>query len=58
LPGNHFTEARLLRRLAELGDVGAGDEGAPGAGQHDGIKLRIAARALDRVVDAAPHRGH
>jgi hypothetical protein len=31
-----------LRRLAEFGDVGAGDEGAAAAGQHDGLNFASA----------------
>jgi hypothetical protein len=48
-----LVEARLLRRLAELRDVGAGDEGAPGAGEDDGGRARIG-EALEpgrQVVD-------
>ena len=44
--GQHFVEAGRLRRLAEFGDVGAGDEGAAGTGQHDRLDFRIGDRAL------------
>src|ERR1700676_872678 len=46
-------QARRLRRLAEFGDVGAGDEGAAGAGQHDRLHFRIGDRALDAIENAA-----
>ena len=50
-------ETRRLRRLAEFGDVGAGDEGAAGAGQHDRLHFRVRDRALHAFEDAAAHRG-
>ena len=53
----HLGEAGRLRRLAEFGDVGAGDEGAAGAGQHDRLHLGIGDRALHAFEDAAAHRG-
>ena len=37
----NFMQARRLRRLAELADVGAGDEAAAGAGQHDGLDAGV-----------------
>src|SRR5258708_21903642 len=49
-------ETRRLRRLAEFGDVGAGDEGTAAAGQDDRLHLGIGDRALDAFEDAAPHR--
>ncbi len=53
----HFGETGRLRRLAEFGDVGAGDEGTAGAGQHDALHLRVIDRALHALEDAAAHRG-
>ena len=49
-------QVRARRRLAELADVGAGDEGAAAADQHDGIDVRIPAERLDAVLDAGAHR--
>src|SRR6266478_4993593 len=43
-------------RLAEFGDVGAGDEGTAGAGQHDRLHFRIGDGALHAIEDAAPDR--
>ncbi len=53
----HFMQARRLRRLAEFGDVGAGDEGAAAAGQHDRLHFRIGDRALDAFENTAADRG-
>src|SRR5439155_23265001 len=53
----HFGETRRLRRLAEFGDVGARDEGAACAGQHDCLNFRVRDRALHAFEDAAAHRG-
>ena len=39
--GDDLAEAGRLRRLAEFGDVGAGDEGTPAAGQDDAFDLRV-----------------
>ena len=36
-------------------DVGAGDEGAPGADQHDRLDARVRVRRLDALLDALPH---
>ncbi len=55
--GQHFMQARRLRRLAEFGDVGAGDEGAAGAGQHDRLHFGIGDRALHALQDTAADRG-
>src|SRR6266566_4429841 len=46
-----------LRRLAELGDVGAGDKGAAGAGQHDRLHFRIGDSALDVLRAFHPNDG-
>ena len=51
--GNHLGQARRLRRLAEFGDVGARDEGAAGAGEHNGLHFRIGGGALDAFENAA-----
>src|ERR1700682_3954684 len=50
----HLVETRRLRRLAEFGDVGAGDKGAAAAGQNDRLHLRIGDRALDAFENTAP----
>ena len=42
--GDDLAEARGLRRLAEFGDVGAGEKGAPGAGDDDRLDGRVVAR--------------
>ena len=55
--GQHFMQAGRFWRLAELGDVGAGNEGAAGAGQHDRLHFRVGDGALDALQDAAAHRG-
>jgi hypothetical protein len=52
-----FGETRRLRRLAELGDIGAGDEGTAAAGQHDRLNFRVRNRALHALEDTAAHRG-
>ena len=52
----HFRETWGLRRLAEFGDVGAGDEGAACAGQHDRLNFRVRNRALHAFEDAAAYR--
>src|SRR5262249_55061084 len=48
----HLRQRRLLRRLAELGDVGAGDERAPGARDDDGGCSGITGGLADRVAQA------
>ncbi len=57
---NDVGQHGLARRLAELGDVGAGDEGAPRTGNHDCRHGRIAASAhkhvLQRSADAMAQR--
>ena len=40
----HFGQAGRLRRLAEFGDVGASNEGAAAAGQHDRLYFRVGDR--------------
>src|SRR5438046_6502581 len=49
-------QAGRFWRLAEFGNVGAGDEGAAGAGQNDGLHFRIGDGALHAIEDAAPDR--
>ena len=56
--GQHFAETRRLRRLAEFGDVGAGDKGAAGAGQNDRLHFRIGDRALDARPECRLARRH
>jgi hypothetical protein len=53
----HLVQTRRLRRLAEFGDVGAGDKGAAGAGQHDRLHFRIGDGALDAIQNAAADGG-
>src|SRR5216683_272167 len=48
----HRVERRLRGRLAELGDVGAGDEGASGADDDDGLHGAVGSRLLDPVVQS------
>ena len=55
--GQHFVEAGRLRRLAEFGDIGAGNEGAAGTGQDDRLDFGIGDRARDAIQDAAADRG-
>ncbi len=59
-PGNDVRQVRRHRRLAELGHVGAGDEGAPGADQHHRVDGLVGIEGLHRVRRApggAPARG-
>ena len=53
----HLVQARRHRRLAEFGDVGAGDKGAAAAGQNDRLHFRIGDRALDAFENAAADGG-
>jgi hypothetical protein len=55
--GDDVVQVGALGRLAELADVGAGDEGAAAADQHDGIDVGILAEGLDAVLDAVAHAG-
>src|SRR2546427_3594160 len=50
-----FVEAGLFRRLAELRDVGAGDERPPGAGDDDGADRRVGGRPCDAIVETLTH---
>ena len=52
---DHVDQARRLRRLAELRDVGAGDERAPRAGEDDGFDARVVTRRDDVFHDALAH---
>jgi len=45
-------EARRLRRLAEFGDVGAGEKGASGAGDDHGLDRRVLASLAQRLGEA------
>ena len=47
--GNDLAETRRLRRLAELGDVGAGKEGASGAGDQHRLDRRVIAGLAQRL---------
>ena len=53
----HLSQAHGLRasRLAQMLDVGAGDEPAPGADEHHGSDLRIRVRSFNAVDDALGH---
>ena len=59
---DHDRERRLLRRLAELGDVGTGEERPAAAGQHDRLHRIVAderAQALDHGrADCPAERVH
>ena len=55
--GQHFGQTGRLRRLAEFGDVGAGDEGAAAAGQHDRLHFGIGDGAFDAFENAAADGG-
>ena len=46
---DHIARTRRFWRLVELGDVGAGNESAAGAGQHDRMNRRVSFGALKRV---------
>ncbi|MNM96706.1 hypothetical protein D3C81_1091930 [compost metagenome] len=46
---------RRLRRLAELADIGAGDEGLAGAIQHDQFHPRIGSRLGEGIQQAGTH---
>jgi hypothetical protein len=54
--GDDVVQVGARRRLAELADVGAGDEGAAAADQHDGVDVGIGAEGLDALLDAVAHR--
>jgi hypothetical protein len=41
----------------ELADVGAGDEGAAAADQHDGVDVGVLAEGFDAVLDAVADGG-
>ena len=45
-------EGSALRRLAEFGDIGAGDEGAAGANQHDGLDGGVGHGLSDGIAKA------
>ena len=47
----------FLHRLAELGDVGAGEEGAAIAADHHRVDSIVGNAFLDRRLDPLPHRG-
>ncbi len=48
-------QARPAHRLAEFGDVGAGDEGAAGADQHDRLGGGIGRRLGDAIAQRVAH---
>ena len=52
---DHLDERGRLRRLAELGDVGAGHERAARAGDHDGLDRGVVARRDHAFLDALAH---
>ena len=51
----HRVETRLGRRLAELRDVGAGDERPSRADDHNGLGGGIRHGLLESLVEALPH---
>ena len=53
----HLAQAHPGRRLAELGDVGTGDEGAALAAQHHRVNGGVGDGGLHGAVDAVAHRG-
>ena len=53
--GDDLAQPRSLRRLAELGDVGAGEEGAPGAGDDDRLDCRVVAGLAQRFGEPGAH---
>jgi len=55
--GDDVVQIGARGRLAELADVGAGDEGAPAADQHDSVDVGILAEGLDPFLDAVAHGG-
>ena len=53
---DHVERGRLSRRLAELADVGAGNEGAPGADDDDRGGAGIRPRPRHRIDETGPQR--
>ena len=53
--GLRVGQADAGERLAEFGYVGAGDEGAPGADQHDGLGGGVGCGAGYAVANAFSH---
>src|SRR5262249_17686117 len=51
----HRVEPRLRGRLAEFRDVGARDEGPPGARDDDRLDVLVGDGLLHPIVEAAPH---
>jgi hypothetical protein len=49
---HHIRQMRRQRRFAELADIGAGDESAAGAEQHDGLHSRIRVQLRHRFERA------
>ena len=47
-------QVRLLRWHAEFGDIGAGNEGPPGANDKHGLR-GVLLRRRDRIVDTLPN---
>ena len=55
-PVDHFGQPRHHRRLAEFGDVGAGEEGLPFAADDDRLDRVVALGLLDRRDQPLAHR--
>ncbi|MPM02825.1 hypothetical protein SDC9_49080 [bioreactor metagenome] len=55
-PRHQIGQMRRHRRRAEFGDIGAGDEGAPGAEQHHGLHLGIGVTGGDGLPQPLPQR--
>ncbi len=53
---DHVDGGRRHRRLVELGDVGAGNEGAAGRSDHHRLDFLVLARALQRFDQTLAHR--
>ena len=51
----HVEQARALRRLAEFGDVGAGDEGAAFADEHDRFRVRVGDGLFEAARQSVAH---
>jgi len=53
--GDDVVKARRLGRLAEFCNVGAGEEGAAGAGNHHRLDCIVVARLGQRLSESGPH---
>ena len=53
--GDDIVKARSLRRFAKFGDVGAGEKGPAGAGDHHRLDCAVVARLSQRLGESGPH---